>query len=294
MTEALQYAVDAVTVGSLYALFACGLALMLSVARIANFAYGDLMMVGAYALLASAALPWPLVVAFVVVAALVLNVAVDQLAFRPARGADGMTLLVVSFGVSVLVQNVMMVVAGARSRSVDFGGWFNGAVDVGDVSVPRLSILTVAVTIAVLVALTTFLRRSLVGMQLRAASEDFTMSRLLGVRANRVIATAFAVSGAIAGVAAVLMTMQGGSVSTAMGLQPTLVAFVAVVIGGMGSIVGATLGGLLLGVLSVLLQALLPTDLQPYREALLFSLVIVMLLGRPQGLFGARMTAARV
>jgi branched-chain amino acid transport system permease protein len=131
-------------------------------------------------------------------------------------------------------------------------------------------------------------------MQLRAASEDFMMSRLLGVKANRVIAAAFAIAGAIGGVAAVLMTMKSGSLSIDMGLPPTLLAFIAVVVGGMGSVAGATLAGLLLGVLTVVLQATLPSDLQPYREAILFSLIIIMLLGRPQGIFGARVAGARV
>jgi branched-chain amino acid transport system permease protein len=131
-------------------------------------------------------------------------------------------------------------------------------------------------------------------MQLRAASEDFAMSRLAGVRANRVIAAAFAISGAIAGVAATLLIMQSGSLSIGLGLQPTLIAFIAVVVGGMGSVAGATIGGLLLGVVSVALQASLPSNLLPYHDAILFSAVIFMLLARPQGLFGQRVAGERV
>jgi branched-chain amino acid transport system permease protein len=295
MTDVLQYAINAISLGSQYALYACGLALMLSVARIANFAYGDLMMVGAYALLlAVGSLPWPLVILFVIVVGAALNVLIDRLVFSSVRGRDGMTLLVISFGISTLIQNVMIAIGGARSKSVDFGGSFGKAFNIGDVSVTRLDILTIATTAFVLLALTVFLRRSLLGMQLRAASEDFMMSRLLGVKANRVIAAAFAIAGAIGGVAAVLMTMKSGSLSIDMGLPPTLLAFIAVVVGGMGSVAGATLAGLLLGVLTVVLQATLPSDLQPYREAILFSLIIIMLLGRPQGIFGARVAGARV
>lgn len=295
MTDFLQYAINAVSLGSQYALYACGLALMLSVARIANFAYGDLMMVGAYALLlAVGTFSWPLLVLFVIVVATVLNVVVDRLAFSPVRGRDGMTLLVISFGVSMLIQNVMIAIAGARSKGVDFGGSFGQAITIGDVSFTRLDVLTIVTAIVVLMTLTVFLRRSLLGMQLRAASEDFGMSRLLGVKANRVIAAAFAVAGAIGGVAAVLMTMKSGSLSIDMGLQPTLIAFIAVVVGGMGSVSGATIAGMLLGVLTVVLQAALPVELQPYREAILFSLIIVILLGRPQGIFGARVAGARV
>jgi branched-chain amino acid transport system permease protein len=294
MTRVLQYAVDALSAGSLDALYACGLSLMLSVARIANFAYGDLVMVGSYALLVSRALPWPVVVVVVVVSATALNVLIDRVAFRSLRGADGMTLLVASFGASILIQNLMILAAGARPESVNFGGSLNAAVTVGGVDVPGIDLVTVAVALVVLALLALFLRRTLLGMQLRAAAEDFTMSRLLGVRANRVIATAFAISGAIAGVAATLLTIQSGSLSTDLGLQPTLIAFIAVVVGGLGSLAGATLAGLLLGIVSVVLQATLPASLLPYHDAILFSLIIFMLLGRPQGLFGERVSGLRV
>jgi branched-chain amino acid transport system permease protein len=293
VTRALQYAADALSTGSLYALFACGLSLMLSVARVANFAYGDLIMVGAYILLATQALPWPMVIVVVVVVAVIVNVAADRLAFRRLRSADGMTLLIASFGVSILIENVAILAAGARPKSTNFGGSFDKAVTIANVAISRLDILTVVVAIAVLVGLALFLRRSLLGMQLRAASEDFRMSTMLGVRANRVIAVAFAVSGVIAGIAASLLVIQSGSLSTDMGLQPTLIAFIAVVIGGMGSIAGATIGGALLGIISVVLQATLPSSLLPYHDAILFSLIILMLSVRPQGLF-ARASAVRV
>jgi branched-chain amino acid transport system permease protein len=295
VTEFLQYTVDAISIGSQYALYACGLALMLSVARIANFAYGDLMMVGAYTLLLGVGtLPWPVLVVTVLVGVALINIAVDRLAFAPVRGGDGMTLLVISFGVSVFAQNVVILIAGARPESIDFGGSLSKAVDIGGLSITRLEIVSVVVTVVVLATLTLLVRRSLIGMQLRAASEDFMMSRLLGVRANRVIAAAFAIAGLIAGVAALLMTVRSGSLSIDMGLQPTLIAFIAIVVGGMGSVVGATIAGMLLGVLTVALQALLPDSLQPYQEAILFSVIIVMLLWRPEGLFGARVAGARV
>jgi branched-chain amino acid transport system permease protein len=294
MKEVASYAVDAISLGSLYALFACGLALTLGVARIANFAYGDLMMVASYAILASGAVPWPIVVVFVITVPVALSLVIDRLAFRRVRSADGTTLLVIAFGVSTVIQNVALVIEGARSKSTSFGEAFGKPVQVAGLSIPRLSILTFIVGAVVLIGLTAFLRRSLVGMQLRAAAEDFTMSRLLGVRANRVIAVAFAISGAIAGIAALLLTMQSGSLSITVGLQPTLVAFVAVVVGGMGSLPGATIGGFLLGVLDVVLHALLPDTLLRYDDAILYSLIIIMLLARPQGLFGKRVAGARV
>ena len=145
-----------------------------------------------------------------------------------------------------------------------------------------------------MVVLTLFLRRSFLGMQLRAASEDFTMARLLGVRANRLVAAAFAISGAIAGIAAILLTIRSGAVSIEMGLQPVLIAFVAIVVGGMGSLPAAALGGMLLGCVSVFLEVTLPPDLKPYGEAFLFVFVVLVLLVRPQGLFVSRTAQARI
>lgn len=294
MTRALQYAADALSTGGLYALFACGLSLVLSVARIANFAYGSVLMVAAYMLLVTRELSWPIALIVVIASAVVLSVLIDRVAFAPLRRADAVTLLVASFGVSILIQNVVVLIAGARPASVNFGASFDDAVSIGSVHIAKIDILTFVVTAAVLLGLWMFLTRSLIGIQLRAAAEDFTMSRLAGVRANRVIAVAFAISGAIAGIAATLLTMQSGSLSTDLGLQPTLIAFIAVVVGGMGSVVGATVGGLLLGIVSVVLQATLPSHLLPYHDAILFSVVIFMLLGRPQGLFGARAAGARI
>lgn len=294
MTETVQDVVNAVSLGSLYALFGCGLALVLGTARIANFAYGAAIMVGAYLLFLLADLPWPVAVLGVVLGVVVLSLTVDGVAFRPLREADPTTLLVASFAVSVLLTNLVIAIAGARTKGVDFGSSLLGSVDVGGVSIAKLDLLTIGLTAATLLTLTVFLRRTLLGVQLRAAAEDFTMARLLGVNANRVIAAAFAISGVIAGLAAVLLTVRSGTLSPGLGVQPVLIAFIAIVVGGMGSLAGATAGGFLIGCLSVALEVLLPPDLRPYRDAFLFSLIIVILLGRPQGLFGGQQVGARV
>lgn len=294
MAEILQDVVNAVSLGALYALFAVGLALVFSIAGIANFAYGDFAMVAGYVLVLVVALVWPLVVVVVIVAAMLLAVASDRLAFRPLRAADATTLLVASFALSSLLQHVMRGIAGNQPKGVDFGASVARPISIGDVTVPRLDLLTIVVVALTLLGLTLFLRRSFLGMQLRAAAEDFTMARLLGVPANRLIAAAFGLSGAIAGIAALLLTIRSGAVSIEMGLQPVLVAFVAIVVGGMGSLSAAALGGLLLGVVSVLLEVLLPPDLKPYRDAFLFTFVVLVLLVRPQGLFVARGAEARI
>lgn len=157
-----------------------------------------------------------------------------------------------------------------------------------------LKLVTILVCAVLLISLTLFLKKTRFGLQMRAAAENFTMSRLVGVRANAVIASAFALSGALAAVVALLFAAQTGFVQPRFGVQLVIIAFVATVIGGLGNLLGAAVGGFLVGVVSILLQAFLPPELRPFREALLFLVVILVLLVRPQGLFPARGLKERV
>ena len=150
------------------------------------------------------------------------------------------------------------------------------------------------VTAVLLVALVLFLKRTSIGVQMRAAAENFQMARLLGVPANRVIAVAFAVSGLLSGTVSLLLIMQTGTLDMRMGMMPVIYAFFATVIGGMGSLPGAALGGFLVGAASVLLQSYLPTDLRPFRDAGVFTLVILTLLWRPSGLIATSANRERV
>jgi branched-chain amino acid transport system permease protein len=160
--------------------------------------------------------------------------------------------------------------------------------------VPRLQVATIAVTLLLMAALVVFFRVSRIGIQMRAAAEDFTMARLVGVRANLVIAVAFAISGFLASIVSFYLVTQTGSVSYKMGVSMVLIAFVASVIGGMGSVAGAALGGFIVGVVSVSLQAYLPVELRPYRDAFVFLLFIAFLLWRPNGLLVRRADRERV
>jgi len=294
MTNVLQHVIDALSAGSLYALFAVGVAFIFGVAGIVNFAHGELIMAGSYLVLVTVALAWPLVILLVVLAVVVLALLMERIAFRPMRTSDGATVLIMAFSVSVFLQNGALAIAGPRAKSVNFLDPLTQPLDIGSLRVPWLDVVTVAVTVVLLVALAVLLRRSPIGRQLRAAAEDFGMARLVGVRANTVIAVAFAVSGALAAVAGILLTVQTGSLTPGMGLQPVLIAFIATVIGGMGSLVGAVLGGYVMGALTVLLQVTLPDEMLPYRDAFVFGLVIVALLARPRGLIAGPATVERV
>jgi branched-chain amino acid transport system permease protein len=294
MTEIVQHLVDAISLGSLYAVLGLGIALIFGIMRLVNFAHGELVMVGAFAAVTVGDAPWPVVILVVVVVPVAFALLMERIAFRPVRGAHETTLLVTSFAVSYLLQNVALLAYGATPRGIELSNMLSKSLSIGHVTVPRLSVATIAVTASLMGALSLFLRRSGLGIQMRAAAEDFTMARVLGVRANRVIATAFAISGALAGVASYLIVAQSGSVYPTMGVAPLLVAFVATVLGGLGSLWGAVAGGMALGLITVALDAYLPVGLRGYRDAFAYAAVIAVLVWRPQGLVIPRWSRTRV
>jgi branched-chain amino acid transport system permease protein len=294
MTEFLQTLINAATLGSLYALFALGVALIFGVMRLVNFAYGELIMVGAYALFAFRNWSAPFLALIVLAAVVVVSLLMERVAFRPARGADPSTLLVLSFAASTLLQNIAIVSFGSLPKSVNVFPSLSTAITHGATSISVLNVVTVASTVVLLVGLALFLSKTRLGTQMRAAAEDFGMARLLGVKANKIIATAFALSGLVAGVAAILQVSQNGAVTPTIGSSAVLVAFVATVVGGLGSLGGAVLGGYLFALVTVALQSYLPIEFRPYRDAFAFFVVILFLIARPQGLIASKSQMTRV
>ena len=290
----LQNAIDAISLGAIYALAALGIGLIFSIMRLINFAHGELIMVGGFMLYGLAGQPYIVMALAAILVVSILALGMERLAFRPLRRANPATLLIASFAVSYLVQHIVLITFGARPMGVDFMAQLGESVDLGGLRVPRLQIATIIVTLALMGGLVLFFRRSRVGVQMRAAAEDFTMARLVGVRANLVFAVAFAISGVLASIVSLYLVTQTGSVSYKMGVSMVLIAFVASVIGGMGSLTGAALGGFLVGIVSVSLQAYLPVDMRPYRDAFVFLLFIAFLLWRPQGLLVRRADRERV
>jgi branched-chain amino acid transport system permease protein len=304
MIAALQILVDALSLGSLYALATLGVGLVFGVLRLANFAYGDFITVASYALIVPTAgataeivigrWPWPLLVAAVVGVVVILSLVSDYLVFRPLRNAKPAVLMVGSFALGYIIQNIIIVVYDGRPKAIGIWPGLGEAIVLGGLRVPTLEILTIVVTLVLLAALVFFLKRSPFGVQMRAASENFRMARMLGVPANIVIGTAFVISGFLAAVVSLLFLAQIGVVSFNMGVPLMLFAFVATVIGGMGSLTGAVLGGYIVGFASVLLQALLPEELRTFRDAFVFGIIIVILIMRPQGLLMPRAARERV
>jgi branched-chain amino acid transport system permease protein len=294
MKDVIQNLIDAVSVGGLYALVALGIAVVFSILRLVNFAHGELIMIAAYVLVAIAGRNWLLIICAPVAVGIVAALLMERIAFRPVRSADASTMLITSFALSYFIQSLAIFTVGSRPKPVEISPVVTKSFQVGGFHIPNLDPITLGVTATVLLLLVLFLKRTRPGLQMRAAAEDFTMARLLGVPANGVIALAFAISGALAAIVALLITSQSGIAFPTMGLSPVLIGFVAAVVGGLGSLSGACLGGLILGVVTVSLQAWLPAGPRSFRDAFVFALVVVVLILRPRGLIGERIPQGRI
>ena len=286
MDNLIQYLISALSLGGLYALMTLGLVVVYGILRLINFAYGELVMVAGYGLLlfGQTDLAWPLVALFSVAAAVLAAVVMERVAFRPVRFGSASTMLITSFAVSTLLQNATLLAISPRPQAVRLPSFFVESVTVGGLRLRIVDLASLTVSILALAILSVLLRRTIIGIALRAAADDFTMTRLLGVRANLIISVAFAVSGLLAGIVAIFWVGRSSLVEPAIGLQPVLIAFIASVVGGMENLKGAVLGGYLLGFLTVGLQTWLPQAMLDYRNAILFGIVIVILLLRPEGL----------
>jgi branched-chain amino acid transport system permease protein len=291
----LQQLVNALSLGGTYALLALGLAVVFSIMGLINFAHGELMTATGYGLCFALLFGMPFGLA--VVAALAVGIALvllmERTAFRPVRGASGTTLLLTSFAVSAILRVLFQNFISARPQPVPMPMSLSGTLEIGGLHIGVIQAISILVTVIMLAGLNLFLRTTVLGRAMRAASEDFAIVRLMGIRANAVVATAFAISGLLAGVAGILWVAQRGSVDPLMGFLPVLKAFIAAIIGGLGSLSGAVAGGFLLGFIEVFLQAYLPESLLSYRDAFTILLVIAVLLFAPQGLL-ARKTVVKL
>ncbi|HLS25730.1 MAG TPA: branched-chain amino acid ABC transporter permease [Beutenbergiaceae bacterium] len=296
MNDILQFIINALSLGSLYALFALGLIMVFGILRLVNFAYGELIMVAGYTwyILQGTFIPLVGLLISAVVAAGLASVLTERVAFRPVRSNSMNAMLITSFAVSTLLQNMALVFVSPRPRAVDVPTWFHTSLNVGGLRIGVSNLIIIAISGLTLLALMLLMQRTRLGLTLRAASDDFRMLQLLGVRANQVIATAFLISGLLAGVAGFLWIGRIGSVSPTVGMAPLLVALIAIVVGGMSSLSGAIAGGFFMGALTIALQLILPQDLLAFRDAVIFAVVILVLVVRPQGLIKGRFATERI
>ena len=290
MTEVLQYTVDSISYGSLFALMALALALLFNVMGLMNFAYGELIMAGAYTMFYTREYGWLAMIVITIIVVTALSLLMERLAFRPVRNASPVTLLITSFALSYGLQWLaFMTVGQGPQKGVAPYPFLTKQFDVGGVLISRLTILTVVVVLLLVLAMTLLLKRTMLGIQLRASTEDFRMAQLVGVRADWVIMTAFAITGLLASAVAVLFIFRNGSVAPDIGQEPLLIAFVGGVIGGLGSLAGAALGGFVLGAIINVLGAALPQHYASHTRVFAFLAVIAILVFRPNGLVTLRL-----
>jgi len=284
----VQQAINAISIGSLYALMAIGLAMVFGILRLINFAHGDLIMVGSYTALLLLIIGLPFWVAALggITASTVAGLIMERVAYRPIRGAPDVAMLLTSFAVTIFLENTAIILFRPTSRPFPAPPILSSVITLGPFRFAILDLIAIVVAGILLILLTLFVTRTEVGISMRAASQDLLAAQLMGINVNRVIAYAFAIGSMLAGVVGLLWSARVGKVDPLMGFYPVLKAFVASVIGGLGNLPGAVLGGYVLGILEILLQGLLPANLTPFRDAFVFAVLIILLLFRPNGILG--------
>lgn len=293
MEYVLQQALNALSIGGEYALLALGLAIVFSVMGLVNFAHGELITIGGYSMyammiFAGASLNLWSVVPIGILGAVVAAVLFERIAFRPVRNAPATTGLLTAFGLSIIIKNFFVTAVATRPKAVNTPDFFDTQIFIGEIRIPTLQVLEGVVTALAFIGLIILLRSTNIGLAMRAAAKDFDTVRLMGVRANHVVFAAFAISGLLAGLAAIFIISRRGAVDPFMGFFPVLKAFVAAVLGGFGSLAGAVIGGFALGISEVVFQVILPEEVAGYRDAFVFLLIGVVLIFRPQGIMGRR------
>jgi branched-chain amino acid transport system permease protein len=285
----IQNTIDGLSLGSIYALVAIGFSLTFSILRLINFAHGDILMIGAYcALFLMIGLHLPLWLALIlsIACAALIGVLMERLAYRPLRGANDVAALIASLAVSILIQNTGIMTVSAQPRKFEIPEPLTVIHSFGNISVSNMTLLIIGLSLALMAGFSLFVTRTKMGVAMRACSENIGVAQLMGIDINRVIAATFALSSGMAAVSGIMLAGQYGRIEPLMGFVPGLKAFVAAVIGGIGSVSGAALGGYVLGLLEILLVALLPPIYSGYRDAFVFILLILVLLFKPAGLLG--------
>ena len=277
---------DGLSLGAIYALIALGYTMVYGIAKLLNFAHGDIIMVGAYAILTTLNITGNPVLAIVVsiVVCTAAGIAIERLAYRPLRGASPLAVLITAIGVSYFLQSIAQLIFGAKSRPVTLPSF--GNLSVGSAQISVATLITLIAGAVIMVALTLFVKFTRTGRAMQAVSEDRGAAQLMGVNVNRIIMITFAIGSALAAFASLFYLLQIPSTNPTLGSMPGIKAFTAAVIGGIGSIPGAMLGGVLLGLIEKICLSI--PVIAPYTTAVEFSLLILILLIKPIGLLGKK------
>ncbi|GHU30513.1 branched-chain amino acid ABC transporter permease [Spirochaetia bacterium] len=284
----LQNVTNALSLGSLYALIAIGYTMVYGILRLINFAHGDVFMLGGYiAFYAVTLLFLPWWVAFIVAFGItgIFGIGLERVAYRTLRSSPKISIMISAIGASFLMENLATVIFGGRPKGFQVPALFNQVVHIGSVSVVSISLFIPVVTMILLVLLLFIINKTVTGMAMRAVSTDLTAARLMGINVNRIVSFTFGVGSVLAAVGGVMWSLKYPQLNPTMGMIPGLKCFIAAVIGGIGNIAGAVLGGFLLGFIEIMLVAFI-SGLTGYRDAFAFIILIIVLLVRPSGLLG--------
>ena len=281
----LSTLINGLSLGGIYAMIALGYTMVYGIAKLLNFAHGDVIMVGAYTIFVFMGFGNPLLaVLAAVIFCMLLGILIEKVAYKPLRGASPLAVLITAIGVSYLLQSLAQIVFGSAPKMVTVYEF--GAVQILGVTVQVSALVTLAVTVVVMVALTLFVKYTRTGRAMVAVSEDKGAAQLMGIDVNKIITVTFAIGSALAALAGLFYLLKAPSVSNTLGAMPGIKAFTAAVIGGIGSIPGAMLGGILLGVVESISYKI--TAIAPYTDAIEFSILIIILLVRPTGFLGKK------
>lgn len=287
-TILLQHTLTGISLGGAYALIAIGYTMVYGILRLINFAHGDIfMMAGYFMIFAMASMPWFIAIPLVMILTVMLGIAAEQVAYKPLRSAPRMSIMISAIGVSYLLQNLATYLFTALPRGYPEIPYLKKILHIGDVSASLVTIITPFLTVALTFLLIALINHTKLGMAMRAVSRDYETSQLMGIKINRVISATFAIGSLLAFIGSLLYFTDRMTVFPFSGTLPGLKCFVAAVLGGIGSIPGAVVGGFILGIGETVLVAM---GYSTFSDAFTFAILIVMLLFRPTGLFGEKVT----
>ncbi len=280
--ELLTTFVNGLSLGGIYAMIALGYTMVYGIAKMLNFAHGDIIMVGGYTILLFLAVNPIVAIIASMIFCMLVGIVVEKLAYKPLRGASPLAVLITAIGVSYLLQSLSQILFGSAPKFIVIANL--GVLKIGELSIGYSTIITLVCSIAVMVALSLFVKFSKTGRAMVAVSEDKGAAQLMGINVNYIIMITFAIGSALAALASVFFLLKAPTMTPTFGSLPGIKAFTATVIGGIGSIPGAMLGGLLLGIIECFAQAV--PAISPYTDAIEFSILIILLLVKPSGLLG--------
>ena len=285
----LDHLINGLSLGSIYAIIALGYTMVYGIAKMLNFAHGDVIMVGAYIAFCGLqywGFPPVLAILVAMVACTILGITIEGLAYRPLRQAASLAVLITAIGVSYLLQNIALMIWGANPKSFPTTFINGSSIRLGQLNISTATIITILANVVIMVGLTLFTSKTKLGKAMRCVSEDRGAAELMGINVNRTISLTFAIGSALAAIAGVLLCSSYPILQPTTGSMPGIKAFTAAVFGGIGSIPGAMLGGILLGVIEIFGKAYISTEL---GDAIVFAVLIIVLLVKPAGLLGKPM-----